>query len=309
MLSVILLSGLVATSGMTATAGVTTNVGVITSIPSWTSYMTAVWNLDQASGATRTGDGSCGTTCNLSDNNTVSQSTSIKIEGTASADLTGSTNYLSCANATCGSSLGTASSGGTGGSISFGCWGYPTTASLLYKYQLLGRATAATGSPSTGYELDISGNLSSVPAIVTCIIDSTIATKSFTTPASSAWVHVGCVFNDSTNVLTPYTEGAAGTTASPTSITTNTADFYVGKIQSTSGANGGNDFAGNIDECFVVKGQALSSASMCRICSCGVDGSFCKTSSIDTSAWSDKGRNAMFCSSCTLPTSPQDTPY
>lgn len=308
MISLMLFAGIVSATGGSF-KGIDTNVGTLTAVPSWTSYMTAVWNLDQSSGATRTAAGSCGTTCNLSDNNTVGQSTSIKIEGTASADLTGSTNYLSCANATCGSSLGTASSGGTGGSISFGCWGYPTSASVLSKYQLLGRATTSSGNPSTGYELDISGNISNIPGLVACIIDSTVATKNFATPASSAWYHLGCVFDDSANVLTPYAEGTAGTTGSPSSITTNSADFYVGKIQSTSGANGGNDFLGNIDECFVVKGQALSAASICRICSCGVDGSLCSTSTTDGSIWANTGRNSLYCSSCSLPASPQTLPY
>lgn len=308
MIGLILFAGVISATG-SSWKGMNTSVGTLTAVPSWSSYMTAVWNMDQASGATRTSGGSCGSTCDLSDNNTVNQSTSIKIEGTASADLTGSTNYLSCTNATCGSTLGVASSGGTGGSISFGCWAYPTSALPLTKNQLLGKAVPSAGNPSTGYELDISGNLSSVPFATLCIIDSTVTSANFKTAAASSWVHVGCVFDDTNNVLSPYADGTVGTTLGVGSITGTSADFYVGKIQSTSSANGGRDFSGNIDECFVVTGQALSAASMCRICSCGVDGSLCSTSTTDNTIWADTGRNLLYCNGCTLPASPQTLPY
>lgn len=275
MLPTILLTGLLATSGVQATAGVS-ELPAVQAPASWVSNLTAVWNLDEASG-TRVNSGSCGSACNLSTISGTPPSSTTRMQGSAAIEFTANVlESVSCTDANCGSALGPASSGGTGGDVTYGCW--VNTAwfdqNIMYRHSTNGFFFdyAATGG-SGAY----------------CKIDSTSTSR--VTWSSSTYHHAVCRFDDTNNDLDLFHDAAVVASAAPTSITAVSTPFYLGGIAFTY-----------LDECFVHRG-ALTDKDICRICSCGIDGSLCSYYSA-TDAWAGTGRNATWCGSCALPTSP-----
>lgn len=284
----ILIGGLVALAG----TGVKTNAGAKSAVtaevavPSWASSLQGVWYLEEGSTNTRVSSGSCTTSCGLTPGSAATNSSTTVIQGSYSNYLV-DTN-LSCTNANCGSSLAPVSSGGSGGSVTYGCWvsqvGFRSTADnpLIRKHD-----------GTNGYLMSL--RFSTRDMI--CQVGSTsVDGASFID--YDRFFHLVCVFDDSTNTLTPYVGGkadAAGATV--TSIGSNTKSFLLGDAD-----NGGDYNIGYLDECFVSK-SAMSAEAICRVCSCGIDGSLCGYN-LATSAWGNKGRNLSHCGGCALPADP-----
>lgn len=290
----LLIGGLVALTP----AGIKTNGGINSvdyaelTPASWASNMQAVWYLEEATTTTRANSGSCGTSCNLTRaGDTTSDGTNYR-QGSYSNVFDGTGDDLSCTNANCGTALGIASSGGTGGDITFGCWvrlnalGVNATSGFLSRH--------ASNSGYIAYVLDSGFGLG---GSLRCKIDSTEATSSgqLLDTAPKAWVHAVCRFNDSTNTLRPFFNGAADGTATVSSLSAPSQSTVLGNLNSQY-------LDGWLDECFVHAG-ALTDKDICRICSCGIDGQQCRYNAVSDS-WANKGNNSSLCGSCTLPTSP-----
>ncbi len=320
-LPVILLSGFLASvgtssetgnDGMYATAGVKTgaNGALMPSVSavSWAPYMAGVWNLDESGASTRVNTGACGGTasnCNLTRSGDVTNNTTYFKQGTGSNVFDGSGDYLYCTNANCGSALGSVSNGNLGtGNISFGCWATEN----------IGATSGELGSiigkhdGTNGYDLWLDyGNALVAFSTAKCQVDSwTTWLPSYTSLLTGQRApniqHYVCTFEDYTHSQVIYVNGVTNKDLGVPGysfayyITANTADFKIG-----SGTNKG-DFYGYADECFVYKG-VLSARDVCRICSCGIDGSLCACGQEGQGAWDNVGRNATDCGSCTLPAS------
>jgi hypothetical protein len=304
----ILLMGFTASHGVTITDGVNTGqeIPATVSAISWAPYMAGVWNLDESGASTRVNTGACGGTssnCNLSRNGDTTNNTTYFRQGTASNVFDGTGDYLYCTNANCGSALGAASNGGLAtGNISFGCWASENIGATAGEIgSIIGKHNG-----TYGYDLWLDyGTALSLYSIAKCQIDSwTTWLPSYATgltlQRAPAITHYVCTFEDFTHTQTIYANGSTqidfGVPGYSLSyyITANSSDFRIG-----SGANKG-DFYGYADECFVYKG-VLSARDVCRICSCGIDGSLC-TCSMDNN-WTNRGRWETDCGNCSLPTS------
>lgn len=265
----------------------------------WASLMTGVWYLEEGTTSTRTSSGTCTTSCGLSrvagGNN--DRTTTRVAQGDYSNTFDGTGDYLSCTDATCGGFLNGITDG-TNGSMTWGCWAWLDDGAVNTTYYMINKIAS-----NAGYAL--SGTLDGFGLGVTanCVVNSTTASASPGTLYSwqNKWQHFACSFDDTTNSLTSYQAGTAQGTASPTSISAGNSDFFLG------GSGSFTNFKGNLDECFVYKGTALSAASICRICSCGLDGSLC-TYNPTLNVWINTGRNAYYCNSCTLPSTPTTAP-
>ena len=293
----ILITGLLATAGVKATAGVSSVIVAPANTPSWASSMTGLWYLEEGTTNTRVSSGTCTTACGLARSGNTDRDSTLKQQGSYSNVFDGTGDFLSCTNANCGSDLGVASSGGTGGSVSWGCWIRPESSSNEV-------ALARTNSENTaGYSLSaLMDQVIGFRFDTTCRVNSTSVTRPYDDASLlNLWLFVVCSFDDSANTLTLFFNGASAASGSVSSITSVTDPFYIG-----SAAFSGGDFDGNIDECFVYKGP-MDATDACRICSCGVDGSLC-TYDVTTGAYIEKGRNVGSCGSCTLPTASNSTP-
>lgn len=275
MLPTILLTGLMATSGVLATSGVS-ELPAVQAPASWASNLTAVWSLDEASG-TRVNSGSCGSACDLSTISGTPPGGTNRMEGSRAIEFNaGTLESVSCTDANCGSALGPASSGGLGGDVTYGCWmkiGW-------FDQNLMTRRSA------NGFIFDYTVNDGGGAY---CKIDST--STALVTGIWADYHHVVCRFDDTNNDLDMFHDAAVVASAAPTSITAVSTTFQLRGITLS-----------RLDECFVHRG-ALTDKDICRICSCGIDGSLCSYYSA-TDAWAGTGRNATWCGSCALPTSP-----
>jgi len=282
----------------------------------WTSSF-IYWDLDEASGTRVNSGGVCGTDCDLSDNNTVTQDTTNEVEGTAGASFASANNeYLSCTHATCGASneLGFASSGGTGGDLTIFAWVRPTAdadMSIMTKFN------------ADGYRM----RRVATNDLFSCTIDGT-STASLTAGNNTLPInethHVACRFNDTANTLDVFVDGAEDTTnadPTPADINVETGRQFEISENSVSQVNGMIDGAGAIND-------VLTDQELCRICSIHVDGSLglcdqstpanykaCSTDAdcrptgnttavCDTTNGTCSGRNATGtpnCGGCTLP--------
>lgn len=269
------------TAGVKAAAGAKSAVTAEPAVPSWASAVEGVWYLEEGTSTTRVSSGSCTTACGLTAGGNTTNSTTQVQQGTYSNTFDGTDDDLSCTNANCGTALGPVSSGGSGGSVTYGCWIYNRGWLNAVDVRVIDRHDT-----NAGYYLGLP--LLTGPS---CGVDSVgVSVNSYVT---NTWFHAVCVFDDAGNTLTPLVNGKAGSSpASPTSISSVAVPFTLGNDGGTT------DFYGYLDECFVWKG-AMSDAEVCRVCSCGIDGSLCSYNST-TDTYGNKGRNASHCQSCTL---------
>ena len=269
------------------TGGVSTLFVAETALPDWGDNMIAWWSLDENGTTDRVAAGTCGSGCNLVESGSIPNDSSIKQEGSASNywNITEG-DVLACTDANC-SALERAGSGDH--SLTWGTWLYPDIValgtSLMEKGPFLG---------TTGFMLNLFD-----PASIQCWIDTTSRLGGVL--VASDWVHVACVFNDSASTvaghggdtLTTYTDVVPSSEASVSAMTENASDFTVSVF--------GTPMRAHLDEMFVYAG-AMSTASICRICSCGISGSLCKCGSgPSTTNFSSTGRNGSECGACTLP--------
>jgi hypothetical protein len=269
--------------GALSTSGVSTTAYAEVALPSWASSIEGVWYLEEGSTTTRASSGSCTTACGLARTGQTTSNTTNFMQGAASNTFDGVNDDLNCTNANCGTALGATSN------VTFGCWtrvtAYPnnlTNATLLTRY---------TGT--SGYALFLTWNT----GVMQCTINSTTVVAT-TANATGTFAHLVCVFDDTANTVEPFRNGVSDkTAASVSTLSSGTATFNLGN---NSGAT--QDYQGDLDECFVWKG-AMTAAEVCRVCSCGIDGSLCTYNAL-SNAWANTGRNVSLCGSCTLPSNP-----
>jgi len=128
--------------------------------------------------------------------------------------------------------------------------------------------------------------------------DSGVGTLTAVSPSvypTGVWSHVvGTMASGA--FVTLYMNGAqAAQVAMSTTAAARNAPFYLGDNSA---------FLGLLDECWVGN-VLLSAASVCRICSCGIRGEQCACSG---TSYTNSGRNAASCGSCTLPACNAATP-
>lgn len=275
----VLLVGLVATSGGKATSGVSSTVNAAVAPTTWADDMVAWWSMDQANPTNDAGSGTCGGTasnCNLTANGNYTTSSSIRVQGTAAGSMDGTGDYATCAGGTC-TALNRSSS------TTWGCFAYGS-----------GGVMGRSGTPLYDYRILYDG------LQFTCLEASAAAASTATATSSagtSEWVSSVCVYDSGAAALVAYADGSAGTTTtSAVVMAASTNTFYIGNSFAVADSN----FSGYIDDCFVYAGT-MTATSVCRICSCGVDGSLCMCDYADTTAYANKGRNGSDCGSCTLP--------
>jgi len=164
--------------------------------------------------------------------------------------------------------------------LSVGCWARPT-------------ATPASGFGyilnkwgNSGYLIDQEGS-----NYLFYIRASTVNTSAVATGLAPLNTYTHVVGTYIHPLLTIYTNGAARGTATATApLPTEVQNFQI----STSGTFA---YVGQAEECFVMSG-AMDAPSVCRVCSCGLDGLLC---TCQGTAFATKGRNTADCGSCTLP--------
>jgi hypothetical protein len=259
----------------------------------WSASFIAWWSLDEASGTRiangSTSCGSAGSDCDLADNATVTNDTTNKQEGTASASFA-STNseYLDCADGTCNELDMT----GSGESFTWGCWwrsGSDVSQMLLDNYD-------EVGGSKGGYNMErltVSDRGLCEVRDQNSIYNLLTAIDSM--PADDGWVHVACQVTDNgTGSFSTFIDGELSTNLP--AVTPETApdgeDFFLGTQDAAT-----IFMDGELDECFVID-DLLTEAEVCRVCSCQVDGSLC---TCNGTSYDDDGRNSTECGSCTLP--------
>jgi hypothetical protein len=246
----------------------------------------ACWEMEEASNANRTnnncntGTMSGGTTicgfstcaCDLSAANTVAKDTTNKVVGSASALFTGS-NDLTSPFANSGTQFNLATT------ASWGAFLYPTA-------DISGIAVRFAGnSSSLAYEInrDISGGGSAVCSVVDGGNVTHTAIAAGALPLNQ-WHQITCVFDDTANTLTVYADG--------NSVTPATTSNSMRSVSGTGLEIGVNSWVGNIDESFVYSG-ALQATDVCRISSCGLNGTLCSCYGSDQTVYIDPGRNSQ----------------
>lgn len=271
------------TPSVTATA---TPTNADTSPANWSGDFIAVWEMDEASSATRASTGTCTTDCALANTGSVTKDTTSGHfafgTGGAAADSALSDN-LSCAASTCDEIKLNAVGGAT-----WGCYGYVPTDGE--QGQMLSWTTAAT---RWNIQRTTANNN------VTCQVREAGGTLRSANTALNTWVaadrvFAACTFDDANNELKAYTANTAGTATSTSDIGNTTT----GNFQAAGGDSG---WTGTVDTCFI-EDHELSDTDLCRICSCGINGALgsCLCTGGGT-AYTNSGLNASECGSCTLP--------
>jgi hypothetical protein len=258
----------------------------------WSASFVAWWSLDEASGTrvanSSTSCGSAGSDCDLADNNTVTNDTTNKQEGTASASFASANDeHLDCADSTCDE---LDHSGGTHNST-WGCWWRSSTATN----QVVIDNLDLSGGGKGGYQM----TRQTADERIWCrVADNNsnygIFSVTGTAPEDDEWYHLVCrVIGDTADTFQTFIGGELSS-SSPQTIETggDGESFYVGTID-----GGSESMDGELDECFVIH-DYLSDAEICRVCSCQIDGSLC---TCDGTTYVDDGRNSSDCGSCTLP--------
>lgn len=235
---------------------------------SWVPSMLGVWMLDEASGTRVNLQGNAA--LDLAATGAIAQTTTNKMEGVAAATFTDATTYLSVTAAPLSNLISP---------LSIGCWSRPTASPAL------GFFAGRWGTH--GYLLDQEGTNFRFYIRVS---SSNTQTSGGGFPSINTYHHVVGTYSHPT--LTLYVDGVfSGSATSPSPLPTEAVAFQLAT------SNGGFPYAGQLDECFVTN-MALSAASVCRICSCGLRGEQCSCSG---ATYTSTGRNAASCGSCTLP--------
>ena len=284
------------TAAATSTA---TNTQTFTATPtaqpltSWCPLMVACWEMEEATSATRINDplSSCGSTCNLADTTTAVKDTTNFVVGTAAAKGDGSTasNVMSCPFATCGSNLNIHTS------MSWGAFLRATSDVTASAMQYAGKAT--NNQLSWGLGRDLVNDQFTCRLIDASNVDKTQA-SSFNKFPINTFISGICVFDDPNNQLTNYADNASSTGSGVNDMKSVTSGSMVFLANSSSGDTP-TVWPGQVDEAFVC-GGILSATDICRICSCGVNGTLCSCSNAVPGNYANPGRNTS-CGSCTLP--------
>jgi len=221
--------------------------------PDWSDHFVAVWRFNSSITANDTST-SCGSTCDLTNVNTVTSDASVKKEGSAADTFvaTSSQELTSAAAALYAS-----------GSVTAGCWLYRTTAADGGMGLFRRNAWPQLWSCGT--------NTYHTPSYAFACLDNTSGTiYSNTGIPLSTWQHAVVRIDVTGDTLKLFQDG----TQTGTGATTTTGVWGTDPQLFHLGANGTNYWTGNLDECFYYAG-ALTAPSICRIHACGIDGSGC----------------------------------
>lgn len=245
----------------------------------WTASFNAVWLLEEASG-TRANETStiCGSSCDFSDNNTVTQDTTHYIEGSAGASVLGTNNeYLSA------TSFDTLP--GTG-DFSVGMWFYNSGSDDI------GNILTFLDAQADGiYIQNHSGNNQ-----IGCYLDGA---STLTSPdCDGEWCHVACTYaNDADDEVNLYIDGAAA--SSPGTLTSRNS-YQGNNNRSVPDYRSAFDIDATFDEVWSIADTELTGAQIARIAACGVDGTSGPCTCSGTS-WTSKGRVDANCTAADNP--------
>jgi hypothetical protein len=223
--------------------------------------------------------GSVGADGDLTWGNTPTQS-SDNMEGTYSTNFdNGDGDNLSCNSSTTCEEFDTV----TADSLTMGCW-VNVDAKATQRFILRGASPnhyILTNGPTPDDARCIIGD--GTDAVTADSDDDVLET-------GDGFVHVVCQYDNAANSIQMYIDGAAnGSAATQESLSNSSgSDFTI----STGSAS--TDIAGRVDECFIIH-DVLTAAEICRICSCGIDGTLC---TCNGTAYTDDGRRTTDCGSC-----------
>lgn len=274
--------------------GVTLGGG--TFAPDWSdcSSVVAYWPLDEASGTREATKGSCGSDCDLdSVTGTPTQVTGIRDNAISTG--TGTSTYVSCADATC-DELDFSDDGTT--DLSVVGWLTPGNA-FGNTFAIYNGSVGESGWAIKGTAF---GATTGIVAFRSSSTDYSQA-QAAGPDTEDMWTFFFGNHDDSANttgVCAANTDAGwvCGPDDTTASLTAGTADFLVGWNQATS------TWTTRADEIAVLD-VLLTDAEACRICSCWLDGTNCR---ISGTTWLDTGLNATSCGSCTLPTATAGCP-
>ncbi len=271
------------------------DVETLSTASSLVGAMVAVWSLDELNGFRKISGGSCAdASCDLQPVGIVDGDPENRMEGTASASIHSNEAMLECGASSahpCPELRPVA-----GQSVTAGCWAFHTAAT----YGPLMNAFAADNggwylaSAQNGAHdgLDF-GVGSSGPTAVAA------STASGALPLNT-WTHVvGRFDNVAERTSAIFVNGKpGGGAASPLSDFGESAPSSFHMSEATGGAYFYN-WEGSLDECFV-SNHVLTDGQICKICSCGVDGSLCKCDPESPDEYKVTGRNLDNCGACAL---------
>ena len=292
----------------------------------WSSDFISIWSMDEGTSSDRASNSSasCGSDCDLTPV-AVDQNTSSYQEGSASVELTSASGSLNATNLQCDADNDDSDSldnctdlNITDSSISWGGWVHLNSV-LTHAgskgpgdnvLQLMGSYDG--GSNDNGYSINHIN--SGYTSVWYCTLDGSQVTATVVGASGAfdvedygwftAWRYIVCTYDKSTDDLKlywlytydstykgMYSETTSSVADAPTASGEN---FLIGTTQSDELQSY------RLDELFVAD-IALTATDICRMCSCGIDGSRCKCSPSDPSTYTDSGDNSDYCGSCTLP--------
>jgi len=286
--------------------------------PDWGGSTWAWWSFDQPDGARFAEPMSGGCThgaglCDLTRVNDPSSDTVHFQQGMASQHFVGDGDsefpdqYFRCNFADCAPSSATVGLNKSDQDFTFGAWVRPEAGSGGTWF-INSKSDSTTG----GYQAQFSNAAGNPDKTICRINDSgnnpTTATGT-ATPALDTWLHVACRVYAGNVAL--YENGVLQATAAGTYAAANGTVWAVGGDATQA------DLIGSMDEVFFFN-TAISDASICRVCSCGIEGRLCTCDVTDPTAYRActvdgdcrapstcdgsfcRGRRVSACGSCTI---------
>jgi len=202
--------------------------------------------------------------------------TALRIEGERSAVLSAALDqYLTCSSCAAPRDAGP---------TTFGCWIRPDATG--------GRLVDSWLNPGgVQWQLLSNGGLR-------CNIGDGSGTKAHNTPsgtiATGEWTHATC--QSDSGAIRQFVAGSPVGADKPHGLLAPTSAPF-----RFSTSNKGADYSGRLDECFW-SNAVLDAAQICRICSCGIDGTAgpCACDPAAPTVYLDEGRNDSMCGDCDL---------
>lgn len=271
----------------------------------WENSAIACWGLDQSTGAVRTKKaGTCsGSACDLDDaasGTTADSATGHYIEGSAAASFAAN-QYLQCADGTC-----TALEIGSGNSFTAFATVRRTnqTATVNHLFRKMDTSAGA------GWRLYAVNNTTNMTAqIGTSLGALTTLNGTSGTLALNTNTFVGFSFDNTSSSAgnVALVTLAGGSTNDVVTSAGNQADIGDSNQAFSLSFGGGEEWRGQIDLACIYP-KVLTAAQLCRICSCGMDGTTGLRDSTGTvasctcsgSSYATDGRRTTDCGSCSL---------
>jgi hypothetical protein len=227
---------------------------------SWVSGIEGFWSLDESAGATRVNTGNAGTGWNLTDATSTGQDTSDPRQGTAAADFNGSSNQITCTDASCGID--------PSNDFTFGTWYKPdvdhgSQVTIMFDVQVFGQGWDLEETPAAGNNDFHCRILEVFSGVGDQIVGALVA---------GTWSHITCTVDGAaTQVVTAFHNGTSSGSPGSGSINccANTSDPVVG-------SRGGAQYInGKLDGVFFDFNVTWTASEVARGHSCGVAGELC----------------------------------